>query len=147
MNIGFFGCRLLARVDVLNRLVCCLLWAVESERNSQEVDRQTVRRLLRMLFSVGLYDRFEAPMLLDSQRFFSREGQSLLDSLDTAGFCVHVERRLQQAADMASSYLDVSSKPALVAVIDAKLLLPHVPVLLERGLAALLAQVAPLTDH
>ena len=38
-------------------------------------------------------------------------------------------------------FQDASTKAPLVTVIDVKLLLPHVPVLLERGLSALLAEV------
>ena len=59
---------------------------VESERQNQTIDKSIVKRLLRMLYSVGLYaDQFECTFLADSQRFFAAEGQELLDSLDTAG--------------------------------------------------------------
>ena len=153
-----------------------------------------VRRLLRMMSSVGLYtDKFETPFLQESQRYtcfsffaiflcciiqkplfllrlryFYSEGQQLLDIVDTAGFLVQVERRLQQAGDMVSSYLDISTRAPLgsisvlllshyymcylchtqththssaVSTIDTKLLLPHIPILLERGLSGLLSEL------
>ena len=55
-----------------------LLAAVEAERQGLGVDREVMRRLLRMLVALGLYhDRFEVPFLADSRRFFLHEGQAL----------------------------------------------------------------------
>ena len=94
-----------------------------------------------MLFSIGLYtDKFEYPFLTDSNRFFATEGQELIDSIDTPGFLLHVERRLQQASEMVREYLDVSTKSPLISVIDNMLLLPHVGVIVERGLKGLMEQ-------
>ena len=114
---------------------------VESERQNQSIDKSIVQRLLRMLFSIGLYtDKFEYPFLTDSNRFFATEGQELIDSIDTPGFLLHVERRLQQASEMVREYLDVSTKSPLISVIDNMLLLPHVGVIVERGLKGLMEQ-------
>ena len=106
LNIGFFGARLQARPELLSKLVVCLLGAIECERCSQAVDCDTLYSLLRMLYAVGLYgDRFELPFLRDSARFFSTEGQVLMDSLDTSGFLLHVEARLHEAGKMVENYL------------------------------------------
>lgn len=61
--------------------------------------------------------------------------------LRLAGFLLHVERRLQQASEMVREYLDVSTRSPLVSVIDNMLLLPHVGVLVERGLKGLIEQM------
>ena len=114
---------------------------MDNERHGQSTDKPLMRRLLRMMSSVGLYtDKFESPFLQESQRyslyqflcffylvpdtitshtshhrrrFFYAEGQQLLDVVDTAGFLLQVERRLQQAAEMVASYLDISTRTPL----------------------------------
>ena len=144
VGIYYFGTRLQAEncVDVQKELIVGLLAMVESERQNQNIDKSIVQRLLRMLFSVGLYtDKFEYPFLAESQRFFAAEGQELVDSLDTPSFLLHVEKRLQQASEMVREYLDVSTKSPLISVIDNVLLLPHVGVMVERGLKGLMEQV------
>jgi Cullin family len=65
-------------LQVQSKIVVGLLAAVEAERQGLGVDREVMRRLLRMLVALGLYhDRFEVPFLADSRRFFLHEGQAL----------------------------------------------------------------------
>lgn len=60
------------RVDVQSRLIVSLLFMMDSERQSQSIDKPMVRRLLRMMSSIGFYtDKFETPFLLESQRYYS----------------------------------------------------------------------------
>jgi len=135
--LGFFGSRLQQRHEAAGKLVVGLLSMVDAERSGQSIDRSVIRRLLRMLYSVRLYQSFEEPFLMESERFFTAEGQELIDSFDAASFLKHVERRLQQASDMVAQYLDVGTRAPLIEVIDNRLLLPHVPALLDRGVATL----------
>lgn len=135
--LRFFGERLQQRHEAVGKLVVGLLAMVQSERHGQSVDKRIVRRLLRMLFAVGLYRHFEEPFLMESERFFASEGQELIDSLDAASYLKHVERRLQQAVDMVTQYLDVGSRVPLIATIDNRLLRPHTTTLLDRGVATL----------
>jgi cullin 4 len=135
--LRFFGERLQQRHESVGKLVVGLLAMVQCERRGQSIDKSIVRRLLRMLFVVGLYRHFEEPFVMESERFFISEGQELIDSLDAASYLKHVERRLQQAVDMVAQYLDIGSRVPLIAVIDNRLLRPHVNALLERGVATL----------
>ena len=52
--------------QVQSKIVVGLLAAVEAERQGLTVDREVMRRLLRMLVALGLYhDHFEMPFLAD----------------------------------------------------------------------------------
>jgi hypothetical protein len=163
LGLDLFRKRLGQRHDVQHKVVVGLLAAVESERHGIAIDREVLRRLLRMLVALGLYgDNFEVPFLADSRRFFKTEGQVMAQSalgdggsgssssssgggvsavsssggvgggdsgrglggadsgsgfgVDPAGFLLHVERRLVEAQDMVSRYLDPSTKAPLLQV-------------------------------
>lgn len=91
-----------------------------------------------MLSAIGLYaGRFEAPFITESVRFFTSEGQNMIASTDAATFLTHVEKRLQEAVDMVHMYLDISTKSKLIAVIENKLLLPHISTLIDKGFTEL----------
>jgi cullin-4 len=74
-------------VDVLTKLITSLFAAVEGDRRGLAVDKDILSRLIRMLVLLGFYvDRFEQPLLKDSVRFFSTEGQTVLETSDIALF-------------------------------------------------------------
>ena len=146
LSIWDLGLRVLrteleAHGETEEKLIVGLLSMIELERTDQMVDREMMRRLLRMLYSVGMYaEKFQVPFLFDTTRFFRAEGEALMDSTDAANFNVHVERRLVQANDMVVRYLDVSSRFPLLKAIEKELLEPHVKALVERGLGPMLRQ-------
>lgn len=97
-----------------------------------------------MFIALGIYkDKFEVPMLEDARycrflsfititialpihdtlrRFFSSEGRAFLGGesvewqCDIAQFLEHVERRIIEAKEMVTRYLDVSTKQPLIQV-------------------------------
>jgi len=93
--------------------------------------------MIRMLSSLGLYQRFELPFLEDSNRFFELEGQQLAVQHDPAIFLQHVEKRLNEAGEMIQRYLQHITKPLLIKSIEKYLLDPHCNQLVERGLESL----------
>ena len=128
-----------ARDDLEEKLIIGLLGLVEMERKGRVVDRSMMRRLLRMLYSAGLYtEKFQYPFLKDTERFFIEEGNQSIEVMDAAAFMSQVERRLVQANDMVMQYLDVSTRLPLLTTIEKYLLAPHVDVLLDKGLGPLL---------
>lgn len=125
--------------EIESKLIVGLLAAVEAERQGRPFDQDTIKRLLRMLVALGQYNhKFHAPFLQDTERFFKTEGQVLIEKKDPAEFLMHVEHRLAEAAEMAKSYLDPLTRGPLQQVIESKLLLPHVALLAEKGIAPLL---------
>ena len=92
-----------------------------------------------MLLSLGQYhNKFEVPFLIDTERFFIKEGQAMVQISDPADFLIHIERRLAEAVEMTNRYLDVSTKAPLLQKIEDALLKPHVSTIAERGLTSLL---------
>lgn len=65
-----------------------------------------------------------------------------MESAQPPAFLLAVERRIVEASDMVSAYLDASTKASLLSVVHSRMLQPHVPQLISRGLPALLADVA-----
>lgn len=131
--------KLESRNDIEEKLIIGLLSLVEMERKGRVVDRSMMRRLLRMLYSAGLYtEKFQYPFLKDTERFFIEEGNQSIELMDAAAFMSQVERRLVQANDMVMQYLDVSTRLPLLTTIEKHLLAPHVDVLLNKGLGPLL---------
>jgi hypothetical protein len=113
-----------------------------------------------MLSSLGMYsDKFEGPFLMDCRRFFLSDVQANLpviqagaravdssfdDSRTTSGalavaaYLCYVEKRLAQAAEMSSVYLEPSTRPALNNCIEECALRPHASYLIQAGLPGLL---------
>lgn len=132
--------------EVLTKVVVGILAAIEADRQGLVVDKDVLKRLVRMLVSCGLYThRFEVPFIADSKRFFMAEGQALIESNDVADYLVHAEKRLAEATEMTNLYLDISSRPALVLCIESSLLVPHGTALVERGMVGLM-DANKLTD-
>jgi cullin 4 len=144
LSIWDLGLRILrdnfeSRKELLDKLIVGLLSMIEHERQDQMVDQDMMRRLLRMLYSIGLYtDRFQFPFIRSTEHFFINEGRNLIEKTDAAFFMAHIEKRLIQANDMVVRYLDVSSRVPLLEAIERELLAPHINTLLERGLENLL---------
>jgi hypothetical protein len=139
--LAMLRCRLLQRKEVLSTLVAGLLSSIESHRVGESFQEDAVKRVLRMLLSLGQYHtQFETPFLSDTERFFTQEGQLMVSSTDPADFLVHIEKRLSEAVDTCNRYLDISTKTALLQKIEIVLLKPHVAAIAEKGLPTLLAE-------
>ena len=112
-----------------------------------------------MLSSLGMYaDKFEGPFLMDCRRFFLSDVQANLPSVQTgirsdssfddsrtasasvavAGYLSYVEKRLAQATEMSSAYLEPTTRPALNNCIEECALRPHASYLVLAGLSGLL---------
>ena len=84
-----FRSRLESRADVENMLIVGLLATIESDRIGQTFDAIVVKRLLRMLLLLGQYQsKFEEPFLRDTNRFFFKEGQAMIEMTDPTDFLV-----------------------------------------------------------
>ena len=139
MGMFYFQERLESRADLESALVVGLLSHVEADRLNVSFDEYTTKRLLRMLVTLGLYHaKFEAPFLVDSERFFLHEGQAMVQTCDPAAYLMHTERRLAEAIEMTAKYLDASTKIPLLNIIESTLLRPHATLLIDKGLMALL---------
>jgi cullin-4 len=139
LGVEQFKLRFEYQKEVEHKTIVSLLAAIDAERQGLSVDREMIRRILRMLTSIGSYvHRFEFPLLSESKRFFLSEGQNLIEKLEPASFLLHVERRLKEASEMVLRYLEISTRNPLFTVIEDNLLTPHVNQLVDRGFCAML---------
>lgn len=128
---------------LLTKIVHAMLTTIECVRQGEDNlltnDSLILSRITHMLLTLQCYHTsFEVAFLEDSRRFFTAEGSMLLTQLDTAKFLCHVDRRIFEAVEMTTKCLDVSTKRALLDIVEQHLLKPHVTTLLERGFKALM---------
>lgn len=139
IGMQYFRTRLESRADIQAALILGILSAIESDRMGQSIDEYAIKRLLRMLISLGLYHtKFEEPFLIDTERFFIKEGQVMIESCDPADFLIHTERRIAEAIDMTNKYLDASTKHSLLSRVESCLIVPHVNQIVDKGFIPLI---------
>lgn len=141
MGLSLYRARLKTRPDVEMSAVIAILAVINEERLGCAVDRGLLRRILRMFSTLEIYrESFEVPYIEDSRRFFTNEGNRIVENMDAAQFLAHVEHRLNQANDMVASYLDVATKHPLIESIETCLLAPHAIHIVEKGAPLLLEE-------
>jgi len=129
-------------MDIISLIVKWVKNCVDLEREAlvngeggddglKKVDRSLVREVVSMLRGLGVYKTsFETSFIAESGEFFAREGSICLDSMALPAFLLRCEKRIQQATDQVSSFLDPRTRRSLVAAIENHFLRPHVAALL-----------------
>ncbi|CAM9628792.1 unnamed protein product [Chrysoparadoxa australica] len=124
---------------VQSKTVAGVLALVEKERNGEDVDRDLMRSIVRMLCALGVYhDVLSPPFLSQTATFYKAEGLRLLREVDVPTFFEQAELRLHEESERCVHYLDPATRKPLVATVEAKLLVPHTPALLESGFEKLM---------
>jgi len=112
---------------------------IESERSGMSINRSLVKDLLKMLLSINVYRaKFEAPFLASSSATFKTEGLTMMADLNVTVFLQHVQKRLSQANEMVTNYLDSNTKSHLVGVIEDNLFTPHAKAITLMGFDGLM---------
>ncbi|KAL7684245.1 putative cullin protein, neddylation [Plasmopara halstedii] len=141
MGLNLMRDNLVQRQSLEKKLIDVLLELVEHERKGEAINRSYLYNLLKMLLSLHLYHQdFETPFLIASERFYLQEGATLVESMSVPQFLMHAEKRLHEETERVNHYLDASTKKQLIAVVEKKLLQPHVATLLERGFDTLMEE-------
>lgn len=140
MGLQLFCSHLALHPEVQRKTVAGLLGLVDRERRGDAVDRGLMAHLLRMFASLGIYaDAFQEPFLQETQVFYSAEGRQAMSSMEVPDYLLHCERRLQEEYDRCSQYLDTDTRKPLIATLEREILAKHIPAILERGFAQLVA--------
>eukprot|EP00611_Tribonema_gayanum_P003928 TRINITY_DN13167_c0_g1_i1.p1 TRINITY_DN13167_c0_g1~~TRINITY_DN13167_c0_g1_i1.p1 ORF type:complete len:679 (+),score=298.77 TRINITY_DN13167_c0_g1_i1:25-2037(+) len=139
LGLHLFRVHMARALGVETKLVAGLLALIQRERNGEDVSRDLLQALLRMLSALGAYgELFEASFLAETGAYYAAEGTRYMAQADVPHFLQHAEARLTQEAERAARYLDPGTRKPLLAEVEARLLAPHVAALLDRGLDALL---------
>ncbi len=124
---------------VQERIFSGLLCMIERERKGETTDRGTLRSLVRLLQSVGLYKSpFEERLIEETENFYGAEGIRYMEQADIPQFLVHVEERLSEEVDRANALLARSTRKTLTCAVESNLLVPHATAILDRGFDGLM---------
>ncbi|KAF4525029.1 hypothetical protein B566_EDAN016006 [Ephemera danica] len=114
-----------------------LLELVARERRGEVVDRIAIRNACSMLMILGIDSRnvyeedFERPFLQQSAEFYKLESQKFLAENSASVYIKKVEARIQEEVDRAQHYLDQSTEPRIVDVVETELIKKHMRTIVE----------------
>ncbi|XP_059478079.1 cullin-3 [Neocloeon triangulifer] len=114
-----------------------LLELVARERRGEVVDRIAIRNACSMLMILGIDARcvyeedFERPFLQQSAEFYKLESQKFLAENSASVYIKKVEARIQEEIDRAQHYLDQSTEPRIVDVVETELIKKHMRTIVE----------------
>ncbi|XP_047515451.1 cullin-3-B isoform X1 [Pieris napi] len=114
-----------------------LLELVARERRGEVVDRLAIRNACQMLMVLGINSRavyeedFEKPFLHQSAEFYRMESQKFLAENSAAVYIARVEARISEEAERARHYLDESTEPRVIAVLEHELIERHMKTIVE----------------
>lgn len=123
--------------DIKIHLQEILLDLVGRERRGEVVDRGAVRNACVMLMTVSLNGRdvyeqeFEQAFLKQSAEFYKLESQKFLAENSTSVYINKVEARIEEEAERARHYLDPSTEPEIIKVLEQELIQKHMKTIVE----------------
>lgn len=116
------------------RLLAALSDLVARERGGELIDRPLVRAATQMLVDLGhgVYaEDLERPFLAAAAEFYAKEAQAFLEGSDCPSYLRKAERRLQEERERVAAYLDPSTEPRLIRVVEQALIGEHCRALAE----------------
>ncbi|CAH1721454.1 cullin-3-B-like [Aphis gossypii] len=114
-----------------------LLSMVMKERNGEVIDRIALKNACQMLMILGIQNRivyqedFERPFLAQSSEFYNVESQMLLAENSASIYIKKAESRINEEAERAKNYLDVSTESRVIQVVEEELIKKHMKTIVE----------------
>ncbi|XP_050422595.1 cullin-3-B-like [Adelges cooleyi] len=114
-----------------------LLSMVMRERNGEVIDRLALKSACQMLMVLGIQNRsvyqedFERPFLAQSSEFYNVESQMLLAENSASIYIKKAEARINEEAERAKNYLDVSTESHIIRVVEEQLIQKHMKTIVE----------------
>jgi len=110
---------------------------VMKERNGEVIDRIALKNACQMLMILGIQNRvvyqedFEHPFLAQSSEFYNVESQMLLAENSASIYIKKAESRINEEAERAKNYLDVSTESRVIQVVEEELIKKHMKTIVE----------------
>jgi len=111
---------------------------IKRERDRQQIDRNLIRELTRMLISTETYGFFEKTYLEQSRNYYKDEGARMLSTLRITDFLEKISTRIQEEVLRCDSILDSCTKPLITIVILDQCLKLNADAIMNQGLENLL---------
>ncbi len=115
----------------------CLLDMIHKERRGELTDRSAIKNACQMLMTLGIESRsvyfedFEEPFLAQSADFYRRESQNFLTENSASVYVRKVGERISEESKRAQHYLDKSTEPRVVKVLEDELISAHMKTIVE----------------
>lgn len=120
-----------------NHLRITLLEMIMKERRGEVIDRLAIKNACQMLMMLGIDTRnvyeedFESHFLKQSAEFYKIESQKFLEENSASVYIRKVEARINEEAERATHYLDESTEPRIVEVVEEELIKRHMKTIVE----------------
>jgi cullin 3 len=114
-----------------------LLDMVHKERRGELTDRMAIKNACQMLMALGIdarnvyYEDFEEPFLQQSAEFYRLESQKFLAENSASVYIRKVDERIREESERANHYLDKSTEPRIVKVLEDELISAHMKTIVE----------------
>ncbi|CAF0834679.1 unnamed protein product [Brachionus calyciflorus] len=134
LGLDLFKNYIIINKTVQTRCISGLLTLIDSERSGELIDRSLVKSLLTMLYKLQLYQPiFETEFIKSSEKLYSHEGESLLQTFEIPEYLKHVEKRLNEENNRLLHYLHPSTRQPLINCVERNLIGEHVNTILQKG--------------
>merc|ERR1719193_1155735 len=120
-----------------NHLRITLLDMIMKERRGEVIDRLAIKNACQMLMMLGIETRnvyeedFESHFLKQSAEFYMIESQKFLEENSASSYIHKVEARINEEAERATHYLDETTEPRIVEVMEEQLIRRHMKTIVE----------------
>ncbi|CAK8698385.1 unnamed protein product [Clavelina lepadiformis] len=137
LGLKIFRDQVIRQAEIREHLKAMLLDLVARERRGEVVDRGAVRNACMMLMTVSLDNRdvyeeeFEKACLQQSAEFYMLESHKFLAENSASVYIKKVEARIDEEAERARHYLDPSTEPEMIAVLERELIQKHMKTIVE----------------
>lgn len=138
-NLGLiiFRDEIVRNERIRNHLRETLLTMVKNERKGEAIDHILIKNACQMLMVLGINNRwvyekdFERPFLTQSAAFYTMESMKFLSENSASVYIKRVEARITEEAERAKLYLDESTEPRIVEVVEDELIKKHMRTIVE----------------
>uniref|UniRef100_H2ZJ76 Cullin family profile domain-containing protein n=1 Tax=Ciona savignyi TaxID=51511 RepID=H2ZJ76_CIOSA len=137
LGLKIFRDQVIRQKDIREFIQYTLLELVAKERRGEVVDRGAVRNTCMMLMTLSLNGRdvyeqeFEKGFLEQSSNFYQMESHKFLVENSASQYLKKVEARIEEEAERARHYLDPSTEPEIIAVLERELIQRHMKIVVE----------------
>nr|CAB3234718.1 cullin-3 [Phallusia mammillata] len=137
LGLKIFRDEVIREPEIQEYLQETLLDLVARERRGEVVNRGAVRNACTMLMNVSLEGRdvyeaeFERLFLKQSAEFYKLESQKFLSENSASVYIKKVEARIEEEAERARHYLDPSTEPEIIKVLEYELIERHMKIIVE----------------
>lgn len=139
MGLSIFKKNIAIKPVVKERTLNTILEQIKNERNGETIDRNCIRSLLKMYISLGMYSEFFEPSFLkETQNFYERECENMLNNMQPSDYLLKVENRIKEEYDRVNHYLDQNTQKPLIQSVEDILISKPLDTILSKGLHVLL---------